>query len=274
MTPPRRASTSPTTPTSASAKAESADSSLATIDAIDALMDRASQALVRTDYFEVEKLCTQAIRLARIAGDFDRLSRICLPLQESRRQRRHEAVDSEFRHLLDHIPSRREPLLPGLYLVQPPLIGLDARNIRLASEGARVPVVVVCREPMTRSGLWPVVAVASGGLIDTLTMRVRVPPPPGVEPAADSPTKDHATQPPPPEWFLAANEALGDWAIASIEPETHPWYRVDCLLEALDALPDHEKLQQRLGDACRAASGTLPPLTPRRSSRHNDPFSF
>ena len=30
-----------------------------------------------------------------------------------------------------------------LYLVQPPLIGLDARNIRLSAEGARVPVVVV-----------------------------------------------------------------------------------------------------------------------------------
>lgn len=265
MTPPRRVTASPTAATDA------VDSPQV---AIDDLMDRASTALVQTNYFEVDKLCTQAIRLARGSGDFERLSRICLPLQEARRQRRHEAVDSGFRHVLSHIPSHRETLLPGLYLVQPPLIGLDARNIRLSAEGSRVSVVVVCREPMTRTGLWPVVAVASGGLIDTLTMRVRVAPPPGVEPATDTPTRDHACEAPPAEWFLAANEALGDWAIASIEPETHPWHRVDCLLEALDALPDHEKLLQRLASASLAAAGTLPPLTPRRSSRHNDPFSF
>ncbi len=265
MTPSHRLSISPSLNT---------DSLAETRDAVDELMDRGSAALLRTDYFECERFCVQAIRQARAAGDFDRLSCITLPLQECRRQRRHEAVDSGFRHILDCIPSHREILLPGLYLVQPPLIGLDARNIRLAAEGSRVPIVVVCREPMTRTGLWPIVAVGSGGLIDTLTMRVRIAPPLGVVAAPETPTHDRSSQPPLAAWFLAANEALGDWAIASVEPETHPWHRVDCLLEALDALPDHEKLMQRLADACHVAVGTLPPMTPHRPSRHNDPFSF
>ena len=60
---------------------------------IDALMETASQALVETDYLTCERLCTQALQLAREDRDFDRYARILMPLQECRRQRRQIASD-------------------------------------------------------------------------------------------------------------------------------------------------------------------------------------
>jgi hypothetical protein len=61
---------------------------------IDQLMEQASQALGRTDYLACERLCEQALALAIDADDFDRVSRIVLPLQEARRQRRQIASEA------------------------------------------------------------------------------------------------------------------------------------------------------------------------------------
>lgn len=61
---------------------------------IDAIMDRASERLIATDYAGCERLCLEALSLARHSGDFERYARILLPLQEARRQRRQIAVDA------------------------------------------------------------------------------------------------------------------------------------------------------------------------------------
>jgi hypothetical protein len=57
-------------------------------------MEEASEALARTDYFACEKLCLQALDLARDSNDYERYARILLPLQESRRLRRQAAADA------------------------------------------------------------------------------------------------------------------------------------------------------------------------------------
>ncbi len=61
---------------------------------IDATMETASQALVANRYLECERLCMAALQAARRANDFERISRILLPLQEARRQRRQIAEDA------------------------------------------------------------------------------------------------------------------------------------------------------------------------------------
>lgn len=61
---------------------------------VDELMERASLKLVATEYLACERLCLEAVKLARAAGDFERLARIMLPLQEARRQRRQIAEDA------------------------------------------------------------------------------------------------------------------------------------------------------------------------------------
>ncbi|MFN3311207.1 MAG: ABC transporter permease, partial [Thermomonas sp.] len=42
----------------------------------------------RRDYFAAERLCLEALELAHKACDYERMARICLPLQEARRQKR------------------------------------------------------------------------------------------------------------------------------------------------------------------------------------------
>ena len=43
-------------------------------------------------------------------------------------------------------------LEPGCYLVRPPLVGADARRLRLAAFEREIPVTVICREPRTQLG--------------------------------------------------------------------------------------------------------------------------
>jgi len=61
---------------------------------IDRIMEEASRRLVATDYLEAERLCLEALSLARGHRDFGRYARILLPLQEVRRQRRQFAVEA------------------------------------------------------------------------------------------------------------------------------------------------------------------------------------
>lgn len=97
-------------------------------------MERAGGMLLAMDYLGCEALCMQALGLARAAGDFDRYSRILLPLQESRRQRRQAAVDAGI-HVISG--ARMEPaqiLDPNptgcLMLTSPPYTPVDEQALR------------------------------------------------------------------------------------------------------------------------------------------------
>lgn len=175
-------------------------------------------------------------------------------------------------------------LRAGCYLVSPPRVGVDGRTLRELADKHEVPIVVTVREPTTQAGLWPVVAVGP------VTLRAKVPPPlvssrrtgshagRGKDVAKrSSATKGKAAATkadrantnargegagggesslfaPGPEWFLAANEALGDAAIAAIPPTANARQRVQALMERLEAMPDHEKLHQALAEAAREAA--------------------
>ncbi len=169
-------------------------------------MERASRALERTRYFEAESACKDALRKAYAASDFERIARIVLPLQEARRQKRQLAVDSGRRIVISEMRSLGDEIQPGCYLFQPPLIGADTRNFRETADGQGVPVLALCREPMTKDGKWPVVAVGQ------VTLRTRVDPPMPLARVEKSVTKDgyDGFEPPSAAWFEAAAEAIGD----------------------------------------------------------------
>jgi len=238
---------------------------------IDDLMDHASQALAGAAYFEAEAACLKALKRARAADDFERISRIALPLQEARRQKRQLAVDSGVRVVLDRVP-RPKDLVPGCYLIQPPMIGVEARELRIALDARKVPALIICREPMTRLGQWPVVAVSGGAMMEVVSIRARIAPPPGVEPAATGATRDTSADAPPHAWFESAAEAIGDEAITRIVASDPAAWRVDDILVFLDAHPDHEKLHQRLHEHARAAMHEPVPDRPKR--RGTDERSF
>jgi len=88
------------------------------------------------------------------------------------------------------------------------------------------------------------------------------------------PSKDVLGALPAASWFLSAIEALGDAAIAGLSAGDPAAWRVDDLVEFLDALPEHEKLHQRLADECRRALHEPEPRTPRRRGVLDDPHSF
>jgi len=240
---------------------------------IDTLMERASRALVATKYFEAERLAARALQRAHAANDFERMARIVLPLQEARRQKRQLAIDSGQRFLSGSMAmaAGEMGIEPGCYLFQPPVIAADARVFRELADAKGVPVLVITREPLTREGKWPVVAVG------VVSARARVSPPWPLERVEGTITKDNVkdgSEPPGPEWFEAAAEAMGDAAIARLKPEDPAAWRVDDLMEFLDAHPDHEKLHQRLAENCRKAMTEVLPEGRRRRPAADDPFSF
>jgi hypothetical protein len=250
---------------------------------VDALMERASQALVATDYFAAQELCLRAIERRRRARDFHRLARALLPLQEARRQLRQMAVDAASAgqvFVLRSLPSRGVTIEPGAYLLEPPLIAMDARTFRDLARARKVPALVLAKEPTMSNGQWPIAAVgvALGGQPLPVVTRVRVEPPAqfmtgslrGVRTLSDIPRSEL----PGPEWFLRTQEALGDAGIAKIRADWPADHRVDDLLEYLEAVPDHEKLHQAVAAAAREAAIEPPSPRPRRRGMIDDPFSF
>lgn len=207
---------------------------------IDRLMEQASEALVQTRYFECERLAVEAFTMARQGADYERMSRILLPMQEARRQKRQLAMDTKKIIRMDSM-EKLEPLLTGqksltagCYLIEPGLVGADGRDLREKADALEVPVIVVVREPETTIGLWPVV------MVGPITVRTRVQPP--------------ARKKPDIAWMLRAGEALGDEAIGMTDPSMNPIDRVEKLADVLATVVDHEKLHQALEETCRLAA--------------------
>ncbi|RMH14587.1 MAG: hypothetical protein D6695_00850 [Planctomycetota bacterium] len=238
------------------------------VNPVDSLMERACEALQHTRYFEAESLCSRALAKARRADDFERMARICLPLQEARRQIREQACDVGIVRMVGDPVDVPDPLEPGCYLVRPPLIGLDARTLWELGLRRGVPVVAMAREPLTRDGHWPIVAVSE------ISVRTKVLPPEPIERVESSVSKDEFKGTVPIEWFVEAYEKLGDVGISTVDPSEPAAWRVDDLLEHVHALPFHERLMQALADAARAAMREPVPETPRRRPQIFDPYSF
>ncbi|HBS28639.1 MAG TPA: hypothetical protein DEB06_04110 [Phycisphaerales bacterium] len=219
---------------------------------IDSLMEDASEALVSTRCFECERLCAEALALAHQSQDYERMARILMPLQEARRLKRQNAIDAgvvtriDSYENLEPLLSGAKPIRPGFYLIEPPLVGADGRELRERANSAETPVVVVVREPVTQTGHWPIV------MVGPVTVRTRVDP---------APKKLTA------RWLLEAGEALGDAALAGISPELPAADRAEKLLAALYAVVDHEKLHQTLADACTRAAHDQLAAAERKKAR-------
>lgn len=222
----------------------------ATARQIDTLMEKASEALAATSYFEAERLANRALHVARQAKDLDRMARIVMPLLEARRQRLQQALGIGTVTIVVEPVDEDTIIVAGCHLVQPPLVGADARRLRLQALESEIPVAVVCREPRTRMGLCPIVAICPG-----VTLRTKIDPP--SDPEA-----------PDLEWFVDAMQAIGDHAIDSLDPALAPIKRLDELLLRLEAVPDHEGMHLALEEACRlaaAAEDGESPTTRRRA---------
>ncbi|HWB20445.1 MAG TPA: hypothetical protein VG711_09115 [Phycisphaerales bacterium] len=205
---------------------------------IDTLMEQASEALMLTKYFEAERLAVKALYMARQVGDFERMARIVMPLQEARRQRFQQAIDVGKPRIQREPVTEEMKVEPGIVVVQPPMVGSDARRLRLLALTREIPLVVLCREPLTQLKLSPIVALSPGA-----TIRVRL-----------KPAKGHdMTIAPPVDWIVNALCELGDTAVEAIDPTLPIVRRIDAILDRLDCLPEHENLHIALMQACEKA---------------------
>lgn len=207
---------------------------------IEKLMDLAERALKETHYFEAERAASEALGIAHADHDYEAMVRILMPLQESRRQIRLAASDTGKLFIMNERPGETARIKPGCYLFEPPLVGADAREMLDRATREEVPVMTLAREPAVKSlkldrrpGDWPVV------MIGPVTLRAYVRPPKNNKPTL--------------AWYLDACEALGDRAVADIDPGLDAASRVDELFERIHTLIDHEKLMQALHAACKQA---------------------
>ncbi len=217
---------------------------------LDAIMERASRRLVAMQYAACEWGCLEAVAVAREAGAWDYYSRIVLPLQEARRQRRMIAGEGGIGmwNGWDAWPPRvsagfHKCLLVGVGIDREEAGRLDAA-MHLA--GADVEVLKLL-PPRDHSGnLWGVTSVRGPAV------EAEVPPPPrrytGERGVATGMEAEGL------RWFEAAAEALGDAAIAAVTAPLGTVARVDALEHMLDAARTHEKLHQRLAEAAAAVA--------------------
>lgn len=202
---------------------------------IDDLIGKATAALDAKRYVEADREALKALHLAREDNDFQRMISVLPTLIEARQQRLSQALDAGTVTIVDTPFDENLEHRPGCYLVQPPLVGADARRLRAAAHARDVPVAVVCREPVIRIGLCPLVAISTG-----VTIRTKIGPPADLEQ-------------PDLEWYLDAVDALGEAALEGLDPQQQVERRLDELLARIDAVPDYEPLHQCLIDAAHEA---------------------
>lgn len=198
-------------------------------------VDKGLDALREESWFIAESHLLKALIASRGRDDWEGMIEITEGLRQSRCGIRRQALVRGSVRLCNEGSTETMAISTGRYLVEPPLVGADARRLVQSGRDNQVAIAVVCREPLTRSGLVPIVAIAPG-----TTIRVQIDPP--------SNEKKPTTA-----WFKNAMESIGDAALDTIDPTKAVDRRIDAILGTIDAIPDHEALYEALSETCREA---------------------
>lgn len=196
------------------------------------LLAKARDALDRDGWHEAEAIAGRILDEARTAEAFDVMVGAVRLLRSARQGRRAEAARSKGVRIIDEPFENDLDLGPGRYLVQPPLVGADARRLRAMGLQQKVSVLVLCREPLTNRGEWPVVAIGTG-----TTVRIRIDPP-------------RHPERPDRRWFDGTMRAMGNAALSKIDPTMPLMRRIGALAGCLDSVPEHDGLHDGLEAAC------------------------
>lgn len=203
------------------------------------LIDTSVGALSREAWFEAERLLDRALSMSHGRHDFEGMIEIVEHLKTARMARRKDSLGARAAvRLIDDCVTDTMNLERGRYMIQPPLVGADARRLRLLALSREIPVAVICREPMTQLGQTPIVAIGALGSI-----RTRIDSP-------DDPDKPNAS------WFRGALDALGAASRELINPDKSVDRRIEAILGCLDTIPEDDLLHDMLVAACREAAQT------------------
>ncbi|MBC24472.1 MAG: hypothetical protein CMJ32_11230 [Phycisphaerae bacterium] len=205
-----------------------------TPDTIESLIHDAESQLEDGEFMIAQKTAWEGLLQARRIGDYGMMAKFC-PLLKDIMIARMADAKKRFRkiRILEEAPDLEDPK-PGIYLFQPPVVGADARRLRMANQEAGQNCLVLCREPMTQLGLCPIVAIGP------VTVRTRI-----------EPDENHES--PSREWYEHALMQLGDAALDSLDRGVSIDRQVDAMLSRLDSVPDHEQMHDVLQQLCEEA---------------------
>jgi hypothetical protein len=201
--------------------------------AIQNLVDKANESIGKEAWFDAERSLDRALAMSHGRHDYQGMAEVLNLLHQTRTGWQKQAFASRdaVRVVDDEVEDTME-VEQGRYLVQPPLVGADARRLRLLALASGTPAIVVCREPNTQLGLIPVVAIGPLGAI-----RAKVKPP-------KDPMK------PPVKWFRDAFVSLGDVALEKINPIHIASRKLEAILSLLDTLPESGVLYEQAIALC------------------------
>ena len=221
-------------------------------DTADNLMERASQALAKTDYLSCERGCLAALSAARKSGDWALYTRVLLPLQEARRQRRMIAADGHVRLGTSDMEGPggdwSTSLEAGCIVVTRPFTAEHAAGLAAAVDQQRKCVEVLFADSEMDAERWTIRSYAG----PAVTVERACPPVVWVDRWLEPGEVAESGEPGPDDWFIDATEALGDAALAQVTAELGSVERVEQLEQMLSVVTDHEILHQSLGEAARA----------------------
>lgn len=214
-------------------------------------IQRVREALSAEMFFDAERIAVTSMQDAHTLGDYAQMAQLSEVLREARRGKLDAAVSAAGDHVevIETVLDEEPEVKPGISLVQPPLVGADARRLRLIALSKEIPALIMCREPTTQLGLCPVVLVGRG-----CTVRVKVTPP-------SNPDKPDA------QWLLSALEALGEAAAEMVNPDAVPTRRVEHLLTLVETVPEAMELYDVLAAACLDAHAEQQPDEGAMTSR-------
>jgi hypothetical protein len=186
--------------------------------------------------FEAERVLDRALAMSHARRDFAGMVEILELLADARGARRKLALASRAAiRIVDDAVTDTMDIEKGRYLVQPPLVGADARRLRLLALARETPVMVICREPTAQTGEIPVVAIGPQGSIRTKVA------------AHDKTNKPSAA------WFRSALQSLGEESVLRLNPKHAADRRLDVVLDLIDTLPEDNSLHQTAIELCRQA---------------------
>jgi len=209
------------------------------------LMERASRSLAEMAYLDGQRLCVEALALARDAEDWVLYRQILLPLQECRRQIRMAAGeglmligkegDAGFEQF-------EQGSVDGCLFYTGQRAGEVLGKIRQAAAEQNKNVEILVGGPNDQSGqAWRVLADWAG--MTDLNVAIDPPRPAwlGDDGAKDMGGEDWLG------WFICASEKMGDALLEGVA-ECLAEQRLDAYEAALGVVPTHERLHQALSD--------------------------
>ena len=238
---------------------------------LDHIMEDASAALARMDYLACESLCLEALGAARGRGDWAYYSRILLPLQEARRQRRMIAAEGTVRLGTTAMNSadeaRMASLETGCLVLTHPLTHDAARDLNRRATANRRFIEVLFADNAADAPHWTLRSFDGPGVTCVVQappqswLNVWIQPRPGPgsrsDPAIDVVTPVNGKT--PADWFIDATEALGDAALPQLAAGRAGLAEIEALESCLHVVTDHEIIHQRLAAAARAMALMIGP---------------